>query len=167
MKRAGCLNLHVGFESADDEVLKKIGKGLSKERMTRFVWDAKKAGLRIHGDFMVGLPGETKRSLYEMIDWACSMRPYTAQFQIFIPFKGTPIHYELTKKGYLINNAVSYPYLSKEELEEISKLAYRKFYFNIHYFLQVLRNPYDLFFKKLTVVFKSFASVFWRKLNIR
>jgi hypothetical protein len=37
MKSAGCLNLYVGFESGDDRILRAVRKGLTKERMTRFM----------------------------------------------------------------------------------------------------------------------------------
>jgi len=167
MKRANCLNLHVGFESANNEVLKKIRKGLTKERMTQFAHDAKRAGLRIHGDFLVGLPGETRESLHELIDWACTIQPYTAQFQIFIPFKGTPLYGELGQKNFLLEGATNYPDLRMRDLEQISKQAYRRFYFSWFYLGRVIRHPWALFFKKFGTIVKSLGAIFWRKMDIR
>ncbi|MDD5439140.1 MAG: radical SAM protein [Candidatus Omnitrophica bacterium] len=166
MKKAGCLNLHVGFESATNEVLKRISKGLTKERMTEFAHDAQRAGLRIHGDFLIGLPGETRESIRDLIDWACQIRPYTAQFQIFIPFKGTPLYREMSNKTPQDTEA-AHEKLSSQDLEHLSKVAYRRFYFSFFYLARVLKNPYTLFLSKLTVIGKAFASMFWRKMNIR
>jgi len=163
MKKAGCLNLHVGFESANNEVLKKIKKGLTKERMTKFALEAKKAGLRIHGDFLIGLPGDSEENIKDLINWACSIRPYTAQFQIFIPFRGTPIYKELKQQGFLNNNRINYPYLTNEKIEYLSKFAYRKFYLSLPYILEVLKHPVNLFFKKIRTIKKALSTVLWSK----
>jgi hypothetical protein len=111
MKESGCLNLHVGFESASDKTLKRIKKGLTVKEMDDFAKAAKAAGLRIHGDFMIGID-ETEAEIYETIGWACRMRPETAQFQIYIPYMpDTPRH-------------------DPERLKELAKMAYKKFYGN-------------------------------------
>ena len=60
MKDAGCRLLIVGFESGDPQILKNIKKGATVERARQFTKDCKKLGLAIHGDFILGLPGETK-----------------------------------------------------------------------------------------------------------
>lgn len=111
MKESGCLNLHVGFESGSDKTLKRIRKGLTRQQLDDFVKAAKAAGLRIHGDFMIGID-ETEAEIYETINWACKMRPDTAQFQIYIPYMpDTPRH-------------------DPERMKELAKMAYKKFYGN-------------------------------------
>ena len=60
MKEAGCRLLIVGYESGDPQILKNIKKGATVERARDFTRDCKKLGLVIHGDFILGLPGETK-----------------------------------------------------------------------------------------------------------
>ena len=62
MKEAGCRLLIVGYESGDAQILKNIKKGATVEMALRFTENAKKLGLAIHGDFIVGLPGETRES---------------------------------------------------------------------------------------------------------
>ncbi|MFC1807317.1 B12-binding domain-containing radical SAM protein [Candidatus Omnitrophota bacterium] len=167
MKQAGCLNIHVGFESANNEVMKQIKKGLTKDRMTQFALDAKKAGLKIHGDFLIGLPGDNEESIRDMINWACTIRPYTAQFQVFIPFKGTAIYEEMNREGLIKDARVYYPDLSNERIEYLSKLAYRKFYISLPYFLEVIKHPIDLFFKKTRTICRSLPSILWKKMDIR
>lgn len=162
MKRANCLNIHVGFESADDNILKTIKKGITFERMTRFSIDAKRAGLRIHGDFAIGFPGETIESINKTIDWACNMRPHTAQFQLMIPFQGTPFYDELQNKGWIKNGYPNYPGLSSKQLEEMSKKAYRKFYISLPFFKQMLFNPYEMFFSRLGTYLRAIPSIFWK-----
>ena len=163
MKEAGALNLHVGYECADKTVLRNIKKGLSKERMTQFNQDAKKAKIKIHGDFAIGFPGETKQTIAETIEWACQLRPYTAQFQLMIPFPGTPFYQKLEQEGCLKDGMPDYKEVSKEEMERLAKYAYRKFYISYPYFKQVLRHPIELFFSKTDAYLRAIPSVFWRK----
>ena len=66
--------------------------------MTEFTYNAKKVGLKIHGDFAIGFPGETKETIKDTIKWACEIRPHSAQFQLMIPFEGTPFFNELNQK---------------------------------------------------------------------
>lgn len=163
MKRANCLNLHVGFESADQGILREIKKGVTKDRMTKFTIDAKNAGLRIHGDFAIGFPGETKKSALETIKWACKIRPHTAQFQLMIPFPGTPFHNELKEKGWLKDNMPHYPELLTEELETMAKKAYRKFYISLPFVKQILIHPYEMFFSRIETYYRAIPAIFWKK----
>ncbi|MBF0152941.1 MAG: radical SAM protein [Magnetococcales bacterium] len=167
MQRSGCLNLHVGFESGNPEILRSIRKGVLKERMTRFAQDAKAAGIHIHGDFAIGFPGETPESIRETIDWACSMRPDTAQFQLMIPFPGTPFYQELVDKGWLKNGAPDYPEVDWVAMERWAKVAYREFYLSWPYLQEMLRHPYELGFKKAKIYLTALPAVFWKQWTVR
>ena len=167
MKRANCRNLHVGFESGDRRILKDVRKGLTRERMTQFMRDAKEAGLRVHGDFAIGFPGETKETAARTIEWACKLRPHTAQFQLMIPFPGTPFYKELEKNGWMINGAPDYPHLSQRDMERIAKRAYHRYYLSLPFVGQVLRHPYELFFSRLRTYWEAAGAVLWKKWNIR
>lgn len=163
MKRSACLNLHVGFESASNTILGNIKKGITKEIMTKFASDAKQAGLRIHGDFAIGFPGETKESIENTITWACKMRPHTVQFQLMIPFPGTPFFTQLEERGYIKDGAPNYPDLTKEELEIMSKKAYQRFYLSLPFLKEVIKHPYELFFSRISTYIKAFQAIFLQK----
>ena len=62
MKKAGARNLVVGFESGNDEILKKIRKGVNTGQAKRFMEDCRQVGLRGHGCFVFGLPGESRET---------------------------------------------------------------------------------------------------------
>lgn len=85
MKRAGCLNIHVGYESGNDDTLIAVGKGLTTMQMEEFTRKANQAGLRIHGDFMIGIDSSVD-GINRTIDWACGLGVHTAQFQVYQPF---------------------------------------------------------------------------------
>ena len=62
-QEAGCRLLIVGYESGDPQILKNIKKGATVERARQFTKDCHKLGLVVHGDFILGLPGETRETI--------------------------------------------------------------------------------------------------------
>ncbi|MFH1478220.1 MAG: radical SAM protein [Candidatus Omnitrophota bacterium] len=163
MKKAGCRNLHVGYESANLEVLKNIRKGITKDRMTRFNEDVKKSGLRIHADFAIGLEGETREGVFETIKWAKELDPETAQFQLIIPYPSTPLYDSLKEKRFLSGNIPDYPGLSKEEMKSLAKRAYREFYLSGRYLKKAIMNPYERIFTRIDTILSALNSIFFSK----
>lgn len=70
MVESGCYCVAFGIESAEQKILDNIGKGETVETIENAVNIAAKAGLEIHGAFVLGLPGETKESIRKTIDFA-------------------------------------------------------------------------------------------------
>ena len=167
MKKASCLNLHVGYESADPEVLRNIKKGVSVEKMTSFTNDAKKAGLKIHGDFAFGFPGETPESARKTIEWACKLNPHTAQFQLMIPFPGTS-YYEFMKGQKWLNEKgePDMPQFKNSEIRMAAKQAYKKFYLSGNHMIKCVCHPYEHVFCKLKTISRAIPALFWKKWEV-
>ncbi len=167
MKRSGCRNLHVGYESASERVLTLIKKGLTVERMTKFTEDAKHSGLRIHGDFALGFPEETVEDAEKTIEWAYRLNPDTAQFQLMIPYPGTPF-YELMVKNKWLNacGQPDMPKFSNEQIRMMAKKAYRRFYLSPRYICKCLRHPRDHFFNRLKTIRRAVPAMFWKKWEV-
>jgi len=164
MKRAGCRTLHVGYESGDPQVLRTIRKGVTVDRMTRFTDDAHRAGLRIHGDFAVGFPGETPESFETTIAWAKRLNPYTAQFQIMIPFPGTPYHAMMAENGWLNDQGEpDLPQFPNARIRAMAKQAYRRFYLSPSYAWKCLCHPYDRLALRLKTMWRAVPAMFWRR----
>ena len=70
MKKAGLRLLVVGFESGDPTILKSIKKRTTIEQAYTFMKHCKQLGIVVHGDFLIGLPGET----HETIDMSTPRR---------------------------------------------------------------------------------------------
>jgi radical SAM superfamily enzyme YgiQ (UPF0313 family) len=166
MAKSGCLNLHVGFESGDDEVLKNIDKGSTVEDAKVFAEMAHKAGLQIHGDFAFGHFGETRESMMRTLDLARAINPHTAQFQIMIPFKGTKFWEQLEgASAFDSNGEPSYEAsggVTSDEVRAFAKFAYRKFYFSPAYFRKILANPRDYFFNRFDQYVRALPAVTWK-----
>src|SRR5580658_10365218 len=140
MKNAGCRLLIVGYESGDEQILKNIKKGATIDMARRFTDNCHKLGLTIHGDFIVGLPGETRETLRNTIDFAKRLDVETIQVSIAHAFPGTEF-YDYAKKnnlvqvnmadeeGHQLPNVVYPGILEREELVDWVERFYGEYYF--------------------------------------
>src|SRR5437588_2645470 len=101
MKDAGCRLLIVGYESGDEQILRNIKKGATIDMAKRFTDNCHKLGLVIHGDFIVGLPGESRETIRNTIDFAKRLDVETIQVSIAHAFPGTEF-YDYAKKNNLV-----------------------------------------------------------------
>ena len=163
MKKAGCRTLHVGYESASKTVLKNSKKGLSPERMSKFTEDAKKAGLKIHGDFLIGLPGETKKTVRETIEWAKRLDPDTAQFSLINIYPNTPLYEYLEQNGFVKDGEPSYPHLTNEELRMLARKGVREFYLSWRYAQRAFKHPIEYLFPRLRTARTTLPYMFWKR----
>jgi radical SAM superfamily enzyme YgiQ (UPF0313 family) len=119
MKDAGCRLLIVGYESGDAQILKNIKKGATIDMAERFTANCKKLGLVIHGDFIVGLPGETRESIRKTIDFAKKLDNETIQVSIAHPYPGTEFYAYAEK-----NNLISIGNIVDERGNQLPKVVY-------------------------------------------
>ncbi len=140
MKEAGCRLLIVGYESGDPQILKNIKKGATVERARDFTRDCHKLGLVIHGDFILGLPGETRESIRNTIEFAKQIDCETIQVSIAHAFPGTEFFDYAKDNGFITNEAMSddgghqmahieYPGLPVEYVMEMVHKFYDEYYF--------------------------------------
>lgn len=162
MKKAGCRLLCVGVESGNQKVLDNIKKGLSLEQIRRFIRDARKAGILIHGCFMVGNEGDNGETLQETLEFAKELNPDTAQFFPLMIYPGTEAYQWARKENLILtedfsqwvteeglhHSVVNLSGLSNDDLVEFCDRARREFYLRPGYFIwkmrQVLRHPSEL-----------------------
>ncbi len=101
MKRSGCRWLCVGFEFGDQQVLNAVKKGATVKQMRKFAENAHKAGIRVHGCFMFGGPGETRETMQKTIDLSRELPIDTAQFTAVVAYPGTAYYKWAEENGYL------------------------------------------------------------------
>lgn len=90
MKESGCYNVAVGIESANNELLLKMNKQSTIEKLTEGIRIFKKAGIEVLGQFVIGSPGETLETVKESLDYAKNSECDYINFYTILPFRGTP-----------------------------------------------------------------------------
>jgi radical SAM superfamily enzyme YgiQ (UPF0313 family) len=69
MYQSGCRNLLVGFESNSKDVLDSINKATTPSLNQSFINNVKNSGIKIHGNFLIGFPGETKQNFNQTLNF--------------------------------------------------------------------------------------------------
>jgi len=151
MADAGCRLLIVGFESGDPQILKNIKKGQTVEMGRTFVKNCKKVGIRVHGDFIIGLPGETKETIEKTIQFAKDLDCETIQVSLAHAYPGTELYQLGTREGFLAGEALTddgghqlphleYPGLSREYMVEAVNRFYDSYYFRPRVIWRIVRD---------------------------
>lgn len=153
MKKAGCYRVYFGIESGNQRILKNIKKGITLEQVKQSVKWAKQAGLEVAGYFMIGLPGETKKTMQDTIDFAKSLDLDLSKISITIPLPATEMFNELNKKGLIKTHEwekfkfyttpstiYNHEKLSWLTIEKYYKRFYRAVYLNPKFILKRIKN---------------------------
>src|SRR5947209_20006354 len=82
MRDHGLRLLLVGYESGNQQILHNIKKGMRIEVAKKFTKDCHELGIKIHGTFILGLPGETQETIEETIRFAVEVNPHTLQVSL-------------------------------------------------------------------------------------
>ena len=154
MKKAGCRALVVGYETGSREILKTIRKGVTLERMEAFAAAARQADIQVHGDFIIGLPGETKETIEQTLKAALKLKPSTMQVSIAMPLPGTEFYDWLKQNKYLRtedfdqylteqgaqNVLMDYPELSGQEMIAAMRHILARYYLRPGYIAGALKR---------------------------
>ncbi|HSP06286.1 MAG TPA: hopanoid biosynthesis associated radical SAM protein HpnJ [Acidobacteriota bacterium] len=151
MKEAGCRLLIVGFESGDPQILKNIKKGATAEQGVEFMKNCKKLGILVHGDFIIGLPGETHQTIETTMQFAEKLDCETIQVSIAHAYPGTEFYDYLKQNSYFTEDRMTdevghqlpnihYPGLTRKELVEAVEYFYGKYYFRPRIVFRIVRK---------------------------
>lgn len=92
MRRAGCHQVYLGFESGSPKILRAINKDASIEQLVKGAKTLRKAGIALSLGFVLGLPGEDDQTVNATIEVARSLRPDRVQFTCWTPLPGSPLY---------------------------------------------------------------------------
>ena len=91
MKRAGCEQVAIGFESGSQRILDLIKKNSTPERNLEIARKVKEAGMRLRGCFVIGTPGETHEDIAKTEKFIRDARIDFASIHFLTPYPGTAL----------------------------------------------------------------------------
>ncbi len=110
MKKAGFVTISIGIESGNDEILKKISKGITVRESIEAIKAIKEAGILVQALYMIGNIGETEETIMDTINFAKEYNPQFENgqrvgynvFQYALPYPGTRFQKEVAQYGDLL-----------------------------------------------------------------
>jgi len=162
LKMAGCHTIYVGVESGSQEILNIINKGITLSQAEKTINLIKKVKLNSFASFIIGIPGETVKTIKSTINFAKKLSPSFVQFTICTPYPGTKLFEMAKEKGWLLTKDWS----KYTILDQVMKLpgqvaanlnkwllrAYLSFYLRPKFLIeQIKRKSFFLFlFRKIS-----------------
>jgi len=137
LKGSGCWQVNFGIESGDPDVLKRHRKVLGLDEVGGKLLMVRKAGMRVKGLFMVGLPGEDRATIQRTIDYALSLPLDEINVTKFTPFPGAPVYATIREQGEFEEdwprmNCLNFVFIprgmTRDELEGLYDEFIRRFY---------------------------------------
>ncbi len=153
LKDRGLRLFLVGYESGNESILRHIKKGVGLSEMRSFTRDCHRAGVTIHGTFIIGLPGENRRTIEESIRFAMDLDLFSIQVSLAAPYPGTELFDEAQSNGWLPNRGagsvrgdgyqdavLEYPGLDRQAMLEAVDRFYRKYFLRPKPILRILKT---------------------------
>mgnify|MGYP007071577817 CR=1 FL=1 len=162
MKRAGCTMIEYGIESGSQKILDLMKKGITKEKIVKAITMTHKAGILSKGNFIFGYFGETEETLKESIKFAKSIPLDYFQHTFMTPLPGTESWKKAEEHGTFDKNwdkcntfSINFVPrgITRERMIELSKYAFKSFYFRPIILLKELFR--GSLFKKLKSFMKA------------
>ncbi|GMW01339.1 MAG: hypothetical protein AMXMBFR84_24760 [Candidatus Hydrogenedentota bacterium] len=103
MKRAGCIQVNIGFESGSQRMLDRMQKDCSVEINERAAALLREGGIRVRGSFIIGTPGETMADVMETEKFIKRAQIDFASIHYLTPYPGTALYDEFKKDIHAAN----------------------------------------------------------------
>lgn len=179
-KDSGLRLFLVGYESGNDDTLKRIKKGVTTDEMRRFTKACHQAGVVIHGTFILGLPVETAETIEQTIRFAMELDVFSIQVSLAAPYPGTELYEMARQNGWFAKkdktdivhgdgfqqSTLEYPGLSKAQIFDEVERFYRQYYLRPKPILRIIKTMLedkDIFVRRCREGYEFFRSLRQRK----
>ncbi len=172
MKQTRCDTLYIGIESINPKTLESYHKGQSIEQIKSGIEKIRKAGIRIHGMFVLGSDEDDIRVVRETLRFAKKLKLETVQFMILTPLPGTEIYSALKTNNKILtyewglydaHHVVHRPAMMIPSVLQVEVFrAMRKFYSWKRILQHLFKGEWE------DVLIKGYAAVIlkkWKKIN--
>ena len=157
MKKAGTDYIAYGVESGHPDIIKQIPKGETLTQIKRAVKLTKKANIHVTGFFILGLIGDTIKTMQKTIDFAKNTGFDTIILNIATPYPGTRMWDMIKQKGgeifiknwhdfYNTSGKMLYSLpdmATPKEVEEMYRKAHLDFYFRPSYIIKQIPKVFS------------------------
>ncbi|RLI95744.1 MAG: hypothetical protein DRO99_05415 [Candidatus Aenigmatarchaeota archaeon] len=150
MSRAGCKRIYYGIESASENILSIMNKGINLKKIKESIRLTKKHGIKALGFFMLGNPGETIESMNATIKLSKELDLDYVQFMHTIPKPMTVLDNEMKSgnhdywREYVAGRAderrieTDWCDLPENLIDRYIRMAYISFYLRPSYILKTM-----------------------------
>lgn len=127
LKMVGCEGISVGVEHGNEEFRRKtLNRSISNEALMRAFGLARKSGMRISANNIIGFPTETRELIFDTINLNRELCASNIIVNLFNPYRGTRLREVAIEKGlldehtnggdYRTSTTLDQPQLTKDEL---------------------------------------------------
>ncbi len=154
MKSAGCWMVSMGIESGSEDLLSNHRQNVKLDSYVQKIKMTRKAGMRVKGLFMIGLPGETEKSINDTIKFIKKNPLDEINISKFTPFPGSPIYKNISEHGdfeedWTKMDCMHFQFVpmgfTKERLQELFTESYKSYFKKprtlFNYISMIYRSP--------------------------
>ena len=142
LRRVGLTSVTVGIETPSEETLRRYKRQpIKDDRQHDFVRLCRELGIRTVAGFLIGFPEDTFDSIAAVLQYAQSVAPTYANFNVVTPYPGTEFFEQIKSNianfdysRYSVYTPVlRYEHLTAEEVSVLHEWCTRRFYFRWRY----------------------------------
>jgi len=157
MRKSNCVQILLGIESGNNEILKKIRKNITIEEALDACAIIQKNGISLYCFFMIGFPWDTLETIQDTMLAIRKIKNSEIDYSIFTPYPGTEA-YEFCKEKDLITEPFNISLYNHQSPENsfclnISHSEFRKIAYKIEQMLDT-RNVICRFKQKMKKLFR-------------
>ncbi len=145
MKKAGCIRLAIGVETASQRLMDELNKGTRADEALKSVLKAKSMGFQIMTFYLVGIPGETDADVEASIEFAKKTSHFISVDELLV-YPGTPLY---DKYAHLVEFSL-YPYQNRFKDNAHNRTAterknrfFKKFYLSPGFLLKAPKHVFS------------------------
>ncbi|KKN79312.1 hypothetical protein LCGC14_0340940 [marine sediment metagenome] len=152
MSESGCTGIAYGIESGSQEILDSIKKNITLEQIRNITSLTKKYGIHVSGYMMIGILGDSRRTIEQTMEFARELNLDFYGFGITTPILGTPMYEEAKEKSMVFNSELKdwsahasinmTTDCTNKDLENYNEASFREFTLTKRYGKNYLMNYY-------------------------
>lgn len=104
MKDSGCVMVRVGIESGNEQLLKRMKRGISLNKIKQGARMLNNNGMRWSAYFMFGVPGETRQTIEDSLKLISEIDPPFVTVSNYSLIPGTEMYEEVRRLGLISDN---------------------------------------------------------------